>query len=163
MSDRDSNVPISSTPPKLKGAINSALSDLLPEKSKRQYEKCYNDFKYWCNKENVEVVSENVLLAYLKMKSEILKSSSLWSIYSMLKAMLSIRDGVDVRKFMKLIPFLKKKSVGYEAKKSKTLTLNQINEFLEKANDENYLLWKVNNKLSILEVILICYITYFFR
>jgi hypothetical protein len=42
--------------------------------------------------------------------------------------------------------FFKKKSVGYQAKKSKVLTRDQINLFLEKASDENYLLWKVNIK-----------------
>jgi hypothetical protein len=40
--------------------------------------------------------------------------------------------------------FFEKKPVGYQAKKSKVLTRDQINLFLEKASDENYLLWKVN-------------------
>jgi hypothetical protein len=118
----------------------------IPEKSKRQYEKCYSDFRDWCNKKNVETVSENVVLTYLLEKSKILKSASLWSTYSMLKLMLNIRDGIDVTKFLKLVPFLKKKSVGYQAKKSQVLTREQINLFLEKASDENYLLRKVNIK-----------------
>jgi hypothetical protein len=37
----------------------------------------------------------------------------------MLKLTLNIRDGIDVTKILKLVPFLKKKSVGYQAKKSK--------------------------------------------
>jgi hypothetical protein len=53
----------------------------------------------------------------------------------MLKLTLNIRDGIGVTKFLKLVPFLKK---------SKVLTRDQINLFLEKASDENYLLWKVN-------------------
>jgi hypothetical protein len=57
----------------------------------------------------------------------------------MLKLTLNIRDGIDVTKILKLVPFLKKKSVGYQAKKSKVLTRDQINLFLEKASDENYL------------------------
>jgi hypothetical protein len=38
----------------------------------------------------------------------------------MLKLTRNIRDGIDVTKFLKLVPFLKKKkkSVGYQAKKS---------------------------------------------
>jgi hypothetical protein len=40
--------------------------------------------------------------------------------------------------------FFEKKSVGHQAKKCKVLTREQINLFLEKASDENYLLWKVN-------------------
>jgi hypothetical protein len=136
MSEENYDVLVSCTLPELK----------IPEKSKRQYEKCYSDFRDWCNKKNVETVSENVVLTYLLEKSKILKSASLWSTYSMLKLMLNIRDGIDVTKFLKLVPFLKKKSVGYQAKKSQVLTREQINLFLEKASDENYLLWKVNVK-----------------
>jgi hypothetical protein len=80
-------------------------------------------------------VSENVVLVYLMEKSKTVKSSTLWSTYSMLKLTLNIRDGIGVTKFLKLVPFLKK---------SKVLTRDQINLFLEKASDENYLLWKVN-------------------
>jgi hypothetical protein len=68
-------------------------------------------------------------------KSKTVKSSTLWSTYSMLKLTLNIRDGIGVTKFLKLVPFLKK---------SKVLTRDQINLFLEKASDENDLLWKVN-------------------
>jgi hypothetical protein len=56
----------------------------------------------------------------------------------MLKLMLNIRDGTDGTKFLKLVPFLKKKSVEYQAKNSKVLTRDQINLLLEKASDENY-------------------------
>jgi hypothetical protein len=33
------------TPPELKNIINRAVSNLIPEKYKRQYEKCYSDFR----------------------------------------------------------------------------------------------------------------------
>jgi hypothetical protein len=84
------------------------------------------------------------LKKYLMEKSKTVKSSTLWSTYSMLKLTLNIRDGIDVTKFLKLVPFLKKKSVCYQAKKSKVLTREK--ERKEKASDENYLLWKINIK-----------------
>jgi hypothetical protein len=90
----------------VKNIADCAVSNLIPEKSKRQYDKCYNDFKERCNKNNV-------------------KSSTLWSTYSMLKLTLNIRDGIGVTKFLKLVPFLKK--VSYQAKKSKVLTRHLIN------------------------------------
>jgi hypothetical protein len=117
---------VPSTSPELKNIADCAVSNLIPEKSKRQYDKCYNDFKERCNKNNVKTVSENVVLAYLMEKSKTVKSSTLWSTYSMLKLTLNIRDGIGVTKFLKLVPFLKK-SVGYQAKKSKVLTRDQIN------------------------------------
>jgi hypothetical protein len=54
------------------------------------------------------------------MKNQkLVKSSTLWNTYSMLKLTLNIRDGIDVTKFLKLVPFLEKESIGYQAKKSK--------------------------------------------
>ncbi|KAJ8909704.1 hypothetical protein NQ315_014703 [Exocentrus adspersus] len=41
---------------------------------------------------------------------------------------------------MKIVPFLKKKSVGYRPKQSKVLTREQINLFLKNAEDNQYLL-----------------------
>jgi hypothetical protein len=108
MSQENYNVFVPSTSPELKNIADCAVSNLIPEKSKRQYDKCYNDFKERCNENNVKTVSENVVLAYLMEKSKTVKSSTLWSTYSMLKLTLNIRDGTGVTKFLKLIPFLKK-------------------------------------------------------
>jgi hypothetical protein len=96
MSQENYNVFVPSTSPELKNIADCAVSNLIPEKSKRQYDKCYNDFKERCNKNNVKTVSENVVLAYLMEKSKTVKSSTLWS------------------------------TVGYQAKKSKVLTRDQI-------------------------------------
>jgi hypothetical protein len=86
---------VPSTSPELKNIADFAVSNLIPEKSKR------------CNKNNVQTVPENVL-AYLMEKSKTVKSSTLWSTYSMLKLTLNIRDGIGVTKFLKLVLFLKK-------------------------------------------------------
>jgi hypothetical protein len=96
MSQENYNVFVPSTSPELKNIADCAVSNLIPEKSKR------------CNKNNVQTVSENVVLAYLMEKSKTVKSSTLWSTYSMLKLTLNIRDGIGVTKFLKLVPFLKK-------------------------------------------------------
>jgi hypothetical protein len=126
MSQENYNVFVPSTSPELKNIADCAVSNLIPEKSKRQYDKCYNDFKERCNKNNVKTVSENVVLAYLMEKSKTVKSSTLWSTYSMLKLTLNIRDGTGVTKFLKLVPFLKKSQLVIRRKKSKVLTRDQI-------------------------------------
>jgi hypothetical protein len=64
------NVFVPSTSPELKNIADCTVSNLIPEKFKRQYIKCYNDFKEWCNKNNVKTVSENVVLTYLMEKSK---------------------------------------------------------------------------------------------
>jgi hypothetical protein len=73
--------------------------------------------------------TENVLLAYLEEKSKILKPSTLWSLFSMLKATLNIKENIDVRKFPKIVPYLKNKNVGYRRKKSKVLPIKISTNF----------------------------------
>jgi integrase len=133
----------SDTPDEVSETANAALASLLPAKSKVQYEKAYNQFRMWCATKQVVKVTENVLLAYLEEKSKVLKPPTLWSTFSMLKSTLNVKENVDVRKFPKIVPYLKNKSVGYRGKKSKVLTREDITKFLEEADDGTYLLMKV--------------------
>ncbi|KAJ8972083.1 hypothetical protein NQ317_019639, partial [Molorchus minor] len=79
----------------------------------------YNRFKKWCAEKNVQVYSENVLLAYFSENAKNYKSSTLWAQYSMVKSCLIIYDNIDISKFPKLIAFLKRTGDGYQAKISK--------------------------------------------
>lgn len=138
---------ISQRPKILKTTANSAVSPgPVPEKSKKLYEKCYYDFKNWCNKKNAKTLSESVMLAYFMEKSKSLKSSSLWGIYSMLKCMINIEEGINIKNFSKLTPYLRIQSIGYTAKKlnKRILTQSQITTFLEQAKDETNLFYKVS-------------------
>jgi hypothetical protein len=126
-------------------AAEQVASELLPAKSRKIYEKQYQSFLKWCNEKNVEVYSENALLVYFNEKSKVFRSSTLWSHYSMLKAMLNNNHDIDISKFTKLISFLKRKNDDYKPKKSKILTSEQVDMFLTKAPDNEYLMTKVNN------------------
>ncbi|KAJ8985977.1 hypothetical protein NQ317_013860 [Molorchus minor] len=98
-------------------AANIAISNLLPTKSRSLYDIAYNRFKKWCAEKNVQVYSENVLLAYFSENAKNYKSPTLWAQYSMVKSCLIIYDNIDISKFPKLIAFLKKTCDGYQAKK----------------------------------------------
>ncbi|KAJ8982331.1 hypothetical protein NQ317_009446 [Molorchus minor] len=67
-------------------AANIAISNLLPTKSRSLYDIAYNRFKKWCAEKNVQVYSENVLLAYFSENAKNYKSSTLWAQYSMVNA-----------------------------------------------------------------------------
>lgn len=123
----------------------AAVEELLPDKSKERYEKQYAKFKSWCNNKKVNQVTEEVMLAFFAGESKIYKSSSLWSIYSMLRAVLLIKENINIANYLKLKSYLKRKSVGYEAKKSRVFSRNEINEFLRKAPDHDFLLLKVSS------------------
>lgn len=100
-------------------------------------------FREWCKDKNVVKISEKALLAYLEEKSATIKPPTLWSTFSMLKATLNIKENIDLRKYPKLIPYLKNKSVGYRGKKSKVLLREDVSKFIEEADDETNLLKKV--------------------
>lgn len=131
------------TPPELLEAANAAVNNLIPTKSKSQYENAYKEFKSWCVKNNVTRVSENILLAFFEEKSKTVKSSTLWSLYSMIKTTLNIKDNVNITKFSKIIPYLKQKSIGYRPKKSRVLSKENVTKFLEEADTNEHLLTKV--------------------
>ncbi|KAJ8964194.1 hypothetical protein NQ317_000513 [Molorchus minor] len=71
-------------------AANIAISNLLPTKSRSLYDIAYNRFKKWCAEKNVQVYSENVLLAYFSENAKNYKSSTLWAQYSMVGLILGI-------------------------------------------------------------------------
>ncbi|KAJ8976552.1 hypothetical protein NQ317_007592 [Molorchus minor] len=58
-------------------AANIAISNLLPTKSRSLYDIAYNRFKKWCAEKNVQVYSENVLLAYFSENAKNYKSSTI--------------------------------------------------------------------------------------
>lgn len=119
--------------------------NLLPEKSRKIYEKCFKEFCDWCLvKEVDEIHSESVLLVYFAEKAKHFKASTLWSHYSMIKATLSVKNNVDISKYSRLVVFLKRQNTGYQAKKSKILTKEQVHQFLIDAPEEKYLMVKVN-------------------
>ncbi|KAH1028269.1 hypothetical protein HUJ05_001643, partial [Dendroctonus ponderosae] len=120
-------------------------SDLDQHIYEKVYEKAYQNFKNYIRAHTVQVITENVLLAYMgELSSKNLKSSTLWSIYSMLNATLNTKKNVDISKFTKLRAFLKKQNVGYLPKKSRILTrVNQFERFLGTAPDQQFLMHKV--------------------
>lgn len=136
---------ISGTPPELTEAVNTASLDLLPTKSREKYNCAYNRFMEYRKNKNANSFSETVLMAYFLDLGSKMKSSTLWSNYSMLKATLAIRHDVDIFKYQKLRSFLKRQAEGYRPKKSKILTKEQVNKFIQEASDREYLMMKVNH------------------
>lgn len=126
-----------------------ASGQLFPEKSKIRYQAAYNFFKSWCAEKKIDVVNENVLLAFFYERSQTLKSpASMWSEYSMLKTTFIINENQDISNCPKLIAFLKRKSSGYKPKKSEVFTRQTINRFLSDAPDDIYLMIKVSSDID---------------
>lgn len=133
------------TPSEILEEAKAATLKLLPEKSRKQYELAYKAFMDWRKNRNVNSLSEDVLLVYFSQLSQKYKSSSLWSTYSILKSTLCIYHNVKLEYYSKLRAFLKRKSEGYQAKKSQTFTPQQIDKFINEAPDDKYLAIKVTH------------------
>ncbi|KAJ8974240.1 hypothetical protein NQ317_016736 [Molorchus minor] len=114
--------------------------ELLPRKMKKTQ---YEAFQKWCRVQNVQKPTENALLVYFDEKSRVVCSLTLWAHYSMLKSVFNIRENVDISKFPKLLAFLKRKNEGFKPKKSNVLTIEQVDQFLQEAPNDKYLVMKV--------------------
>ncbi|KAK4875545.1 hypothetical protein RN001_011967 [Aquatica leii] len=135
---------LSCTPPEIREIAQNTISNLIPTKSKHVYDKQYIKFEKWCREKKVTKITENALLAYFELQRHNYKSSTLWSMYSMLRCSLNLHQNVDISKFNKLHALLKQASVGYVPKKSKILEEDNINKFINEADNELYLAMKVN-------------------
>ncbi|XP_050309956.1 uncharacterized protein LOC126745933 [Anthonomus grandis grandis] len=141
MSDDDCS--ISETLPELTEAVNAASLELLPIKSRNKYNYAYSRFMDYRTNKNVTSFSENVVMAYFLELGSKINSSTLWANYSMLKATLAIRHDVDISEYSKLRAFLKQQAHAYKPKKSKIITKEEINKFIQDAPDKEYLMIKV--------------------
>lgn len=61
----------------------------------------------------------------------------------MLRTMVYLNKNVDIKKFMNVTAFLKRKSSGYRPKKSRVFAREDITRFIKEADDKDYLLAKV--------------------
>ena len=134
---------VSCTPPDIMQAAKSVTLNLLPEKSRSKYEKQYELFSKWCESKGTKKISENILLAYFAEKAKVMKSSTLWSIYSMLRSTISVKNDINISEYKKLLAFLKRQAVGHTPIKSKTFNFAEVKTFLTEAPDKTYLLKKV--------------------
>ncbi|XP_073941147.1 uncharacterized protein [Choristoneura fumiferana] len=131
------------TPEFIKNEASTVVDNLLPPKSRYKYLKAYDNFIKWRASKRVKSFSESVLLVYFQELSKTLQPSTLWSVYSMLKATMSIKNNVQINLYTKLTTFLKRFAEGHKSKKSKVLTAQNIETFLNEAPDYHFLLLKV--------------------
>lgn len=143
-SSNDDDANFACTPPEIRDAAKIASLDLLPERSRQNYEIAYNAFMKWRLNKNVSSFSEDTLLVYFKEISLKFKSSTLWTKYSMIRSILNIRHNVKIEKYGRLRAFLKRRSEGFLPKKSEVFTGEEINKFIEEAPDTQYLATKVS-------------------
>lgn len=119
--------------------------DMLRENSRKRYQSAYKIFMSWCSSKQFEELTEDAIFTYFEELSQTYSSTTLWSLYSMLRSMLFIHHNINMEGHTKLKAFLKAKSRGYKAKKYKVFTQEEVNKFITEAPDETYLASKVSH------------------
>lgn len=131
------------TPPEITEKARRAVSTLLPDKSKKIYERAYEKFMEWHSNKKIASFSEDVLIVYFEELSCSMKPSCLWVRYSMLKSTLNLNHNIDISSYSRLVSLLKRKCEGYTGKKSRILSSDEIKKFIREAPDQHHLLTKV--------------------
>jgi hypothetical protein len=138
------------TPPELRNSANIAKEFVIPSKSRKRYELAYQQFKDWLLRKNVgslEAYSENVFLAYFQEEKSLRNKApnTLWSEFSMIKKMLSLKENVELTKnnYPNLFALLKTNSKGYQPKKAAVFQDEDVVRFMQNASDDEYLSTKV--------------------
>lgn len=125
--------------------LDADLSDdyAPTDKTLERYRMCYDAFIKWHESNAMTTFDEDVLLAYFNEVSKTYKSSTLKSMYSMLKRTLFKHHNIDIGPYSRLMDAIKEHSIGYERTKPKVFTVEEINRFTSEAPDEHYLAMKV--------------------
>lgn len=135
------------------------LRECIPEKSRDRYNKALKDFNEWTVRQQCPTINEDVVLVYLKFKSETLAPNSLFSVFSMLNKCL---PSLNMGSFHNIKGFLQNKNRGYKPKKAKTFTVEEFDKFVNEADDFVFLLHKVTSHNGILaEIFNIITINYY--
>lgn len=139
------------TPEFMKERAADIVENLLPNKSRLVYIKTYDEFCKWKNENQASgTFSESVFLTYFNELSKKRKSSTLWSIYSMLRCTVKTRHNIDIKTYSNLQAYLKRLSEGYKPNKSPVFTAPNVERFLNEAPDSQFLAVKVSNLQQIL-------------
>jgi hypothetical protein len=131
------------TPPEVVERYENAMVKLLPPASKAKYDRVYAEFIAWQEKSKTTSFSERTIMAFLDEKRDKVSPNTLWGISSMLKSTLLSYHNIDLSKYPKLTPYLKRNSVGYQPKKAKIFRHEEMDRFLLEAPDEQFLMKKV--------------------
>lgn len=123
--------------------LDEPALDNVSDKMTSKYKSCYDAFVKWQETNGITSFDEDVLLAYFTEAAKTYKSSTLWCTFAKLKSTIFRNNNVDISGYSQVIAFLKERAVGFESKKFKMFTTEEVNRFLVEAPDEHYLAMKV--------------------
>lgn len=136
-------------------------SETISKKSSDRYLLVYNTYKQWReeNRKSLSSSEENNLIVYFESLKGKLKPPTLWSIWSMLRKTLNVKDNINISNFLNLKSLIKTNAKGYKPKKAFVLRWNHIMKFMNEAPNDKFLAMKVIVVIYVFvsQIILVCY------
>ncbi|KAJ8685454.1 hypothetical protein QAD02_021247 [Eretmocerus hayati] len=117
--------------------------NLLPVKSRREYELAYAHFSKWLHDNRSPPITENILMLYFEELSHTYSPPTLWSKWSMIKTLLNLRSNIKMGDFQNLKQFLKNFNKSFKAKQAAVFRWEDIEKFLRDAENFIYSAMKV--------------------
>ncbi|XP_037024950.1 uncharacterized protein LOC119066533 isoform X1 [Bradysia coprophila] len=124
-------------------SFNKTTYQALPPVSQAKYQNAYQVFQKWNKSNGWCAISEDLLMKYFVELNAKSKPSTLFAIFSMLKATFRINDDIDIAKYSKLIEYIKGRNASYKPAKAKIFTDEEIERFVNEAPDDRWLDVKV--------------------
>ena len=115
-----------------------AMMERRPQERKKFW-KIASDYEVWFKSAekpaNLTNHNDESVRSFLKHCSTKYRPSTLWTMSNYAKDYVTFKYGVDRKSFILTKDFLKRKSVGYEPKKSKILTFQEYEQFWSNADE----------------------------
>jgi len=120
-------------------SVEEILKNIGPVKSEKAYESLWQDFISFANTYDPKLLEEVHFIRYFHhLKQLDLKSSTLWTKYSMLNNTFQRMTGEKLQKFPRLTLLLKSYQRGYTRKVAQTFTLQEFQTFIRKDLPSNF-------------------------
>lgn len=133
---------------------------LVPDESKKEYEKVYNEFKIWKQLKKITTTTENVIFSYINNLEQTYTITTIKKKISIIKTMIRIYEKIETKNYFELQAYVNKEMKNHTPKKSYALTDDDYNNFLQNADDDQFLDIKVsknfikdNNKKKLIKIL----------
>jgi len=114
----------------VRDAAAAARAQLVPNKSRKVYDRHYFLFKQFLSEHETEEICEDSVLAYMSQVLDNYAASTAWTIYSALKRTILVNDNQDIGVYKTVPLLLKNHAQAHKKKKAPTFTTEEVDTFL---------------------------------
>ncbi len=130
-------------PTKIQELVKQAKESLLPEQSREDYYRWYKQFQLFLKQYSLDYVQDSALIWAEHMKEKGAAHTTMYSMWSGIKAVLRRVDNINAEKWDNMKLWLKNYASGKFAKSAPAFTAEQVHKFLSSASDTEFIRQKL--------------------